>query len=70
MLEEAERRPDEAVSVLERAIALREAIFRIFSAVAEESPAGELDLAALNGALSTALGRLRITPTERGYGWN
>ncbi len=69
LLDEAERRPEEAASTLEQAIALRETIFRIFSAVAEGTPVAELDLEALNAALSPALSRLRVTPSEKGYGW-
>lgn len=45
---------------LERAIALRDSIYRIFSRVAEGSAAHEEDLDALNGELCEALGRVEL----------
>jgi predicted RNA-binding Zn ribbon-like protein len=60
-LSEATRAPSAAVALLERAIGLRESLFRIFDAcILQRSPQPE-DLAVLNGELSRALGRLRLT---------
>jgi predicted RNA-binding Zn ribbon-like protein len=70
LLQQAERRPAEANVVLERAIVLREAMYRIFEAVADErSPAPE-DLDILNGTLSGALARLRLVPATEGLAWD
>ena len=70
LTEEADQRPAEAAAVLERAIALREVIFRVFAAIAAgQSPAAS-DLAALNEALPAALARLRLVPTADGYTWD
>jgi len=69
LLREAANRPDEALAVLKRAIALREAIYEIFAAVAHEQSPQATDLATLNSALSEALAHLQIAPTETGYGW-
>jgi predicted RNA-binding Zn ribbon-like protein len=63
----AERRPKQAQAVLRRARALREGLFRAFSAVAagERAPAGALDR--LNAALGAALRGPEIAVTPRGY---
>jgi predicted RNA-binding Zn ribbon-like protein len=65
----AARHPAIASATLERAIALRETIFRIFSAVAEGHSPEATDVATLNGALSETLSRLRLTMTADGFGW-
>ena len=69
LLLEATRCPDDAASVLRRAIALREGMYRIFSAVARQLPSAESDLVAFNAALTQALGRLRVVRAGDGYGW-
>lgn len=69
LLRGAERHPEEAASALERAVALREGLFRIFSASAEGSRPEESDLAALNALLSVALGQLRVIPKVGGFSW-
>jgi predicted RNA-binding Zn ribbon-like protein len=56
-------------ATFERAIVLRETLYRIFAAVAAgDTPAGP-DLAALNGALAEALARLRVVATPEGFEW-
>jgi predicted RNA-binding Zn ribbon-like protein len=62
-------RPIEAVSVYERAIALREALYRIFSAVAGERSPPAADLEILNAILSDAFAVLRIVATGHGFIW-
>ncbi|HEX5502477.1 MAG TPA: ABATE domain-containing protein [Thermomicrobiales bacterium] len=65
----AARRPAEAAAVLVGAIALREAIYRVFSAVAGgRAPAGA-DLATLNDALARASAHLRVVPAAGGFAW-
>lgn len=51
------------------AIGLREAIYRIFSDIAEGRPAAAADLAALNRALAEAPARARLVPDVSGYAW-
>ena len=58
-----------APALFAEAIALREAIYRIFRALARGEVIADPDLAALNGALAAAPPRRRLTPTEAGYGW-
>ena len=67
--EESLRRPGEAAAVLERAIALREAIYRVLSAVAGDRPPEEGDLATLNETLSQALPQLQITRAAGRFVW-
>jgi predicted RNA-binding Zn ribbon-like protein len=54
--------PEEAASVLARAIALREAIYRIFAAVIENRIASAEDIALLNLELASGLRRLCVAP--------
>lgn len=69
LIREAKRRPAEAAAVLERAVHLREAIYRIFSAVAAERPAEGDDLATLNAALAEALPLLGLVPKANQFAW-
>jgi predicted RNA-binding Zn ribbon-like protein len=70
LLREGAGRPRDADAVLAQARVLREALFRIFFAVAHGDTPQADDLAVLNEALSRTLGRLRVVPTEHGYGWD
>lgn len=66
---EASRRPAEASVAAERAIALREALYRLFRAVAEDDPPNADDLKTLNAALTEAQIKRRLTYTPRGFDW-
>lgn len=66
---EAARRPFDAAAVLEQAVALREAIYRVFSALAAgRSPKAD-ELSVLNVAIPRALARLQIIRTTDGFSW-
>jgi predicted RNA-binding Zn ribbon-like protein len=67
LLREAARRPVDATAVLERAIALREAIYRVFSAISRGRPPQAADLAAFNAELAEALAQSRIVSTAEGF---
>ena len=69
LAQEAARRPVEAASTLARAIVLREAIYRIFSAVAGERSPEAADMMILNIALASALAVLHIVAIEQGFVW-
>jgi predicted RNA-binding Zn ribbon-like protein len=58
--ETAQRRPDDARQALERAITLREAIYRILVALISRRPASPDDLAILNATLSQLASGPRI----------
>ncbi len=70
LLQEATSRPKDAATVLKRAIALREAIHRVFSAAASGSQPGPDDLAVLNSEYVGALAKCGIVPTEGGFRWD
>lgn len=61
--------PAQAEAVLAKAIELREALYRIFSAVAAGRKAATADLALLNGALPAALGHLQLAESNGGFSW-
>ena len=66
---EAEQRSSDAQEVLQRAKVLREALFRIFEAVAEHTPLDDADMSILNDALATVMVHARIIRTEQGFSW-
>ncbi len=66
----AVRRPETAAAVLRHARELREALFALFSALADgRTPPGPA-LDALNAALPEGLARLRLRRHGRGYEWD
>jgi predicted RNA-binding Zn ribbon-like protein len=69
MLHKASARPAEAETVLKQAIALREAIYHSFSAIAAGRAPQEADLSLLNERLPEALARLQIAKSEAGFTW-
>ncbi len=69
LFEETARHPVDTAAILEQAISLREAIYRIFSAVAGGGSAEAADLDILNVALSGAFRHLQIIQTADGFTW-
>jgi predicted RNA-binding Zn ribbon-like protein len=63
------RAPAMATALFAEAMALREAIYRTFSAVAVAAPVRDADLAVLNGALADAPARRRLARAGSDYGW-
>ena len=61
--------PDKTDRLFGEAVELREAIYRICSALAAGRTGAEVDLAALNRALALAPARERLAPVDRTYGW-
>ena len=55
--------------VLSEAVRLREAIYRIFSAIAHKGSAPQKDLATLNEYLAKSLSRMVVKETGGGYEW-
>ena len=68
LLKRAASNPDEAQAAFSQAIALREAIYRIFAASVGD-PIPEYDLASLNAVLVDAMAHLRLATTEAGFVW-
>ena len=61
--------PAESASVLSQAIALRETLYRIFSAVAAEREPGDADIGMLNGELRAALGNVELESVSEAFEW-
>jgi predicted RNA-binding Zn ribbon-like protein len=70
LLDAAARHPTEASKVLERAVAVREAIFRIIKAVTKEALPEDDDLVALSVAVADAQAHVQIVPKEGGFIWD
>jgi predicted RNA-binding Zn ribbon-like protein len=66
LLERARKYPQAAAEVFRRAIELREAVFRIFSAAAARRDPERADLDVLNGELARAMPHARIAPVSSG----
>lgn len=66
---EAAGRPEQASKVLGEAIVLREAIYRIFHAVAAGTTADSSDVEHLNTALSEAMPHLRVANEAGSFDW-
>jgi predicted RNA-binding Zn ribbon-like protein len=67
LIGEADRRPAQTAAAFERAIALRETIYAIFSAIARGASPGAADLAALNETRSEALAHSQVASTAGGF---
>lgn len=67
LLEKAYHHPDQAAKVLEEAIELREAIFRLFRSIAAGLETNPLDRAILNTYLTKAYSLAEIVPKESKY---
>jgi predicted RNA-binding Zn ribbon-like protein len=65
----AQADPGAAEVVLARAIELREAIFRIFLALAHDESPADNDLAVLNEELARGMNGLRVGREESGFSW-
>ena len=65
--QEASQHPEEAKVVYQRAVQLREAIYRIFLAYSEGDGPAAADLAILNAELGPALARLQVMPEKKGF---
>lgn len=69
LAQEATQHPAEARAALQRAVAVREAIHRIFSALAVKGPVPAADLAALNAAVAEASARRHVAPAGDRFRW-
>src|SRR5207248_2374487 len=70
LLRKATRHPTEATVTFERAIALREATYRVFSAIAGRTVPQAADLEALQSTFAETMTHARITPTADGFAWD
>ena len=63
---QARARPDREAAALKRIIALRESVYRLFSAVSHRRQPAAVDLETLNAELAAALPHLRLVATDGG----
>jgi predicted RNA-binding Zn ribbon-like protein len=66
---EAIRRPKVATRALQKAVTLREALYRIFVRIADGRSPLAADLKILNASFPRALGHLRIGAVDDGFAW-
>ena len=69
LLEKAEQRHSNATRVLKRAVEVREAIFRIFKAVAEDESPEDEDLVTLSAMVAEAQKHAQIVPGTDAFRW-
>jgi len=70
ILEKAEQHSSETTRVLKRAVEVREAIFRIFKAVAEDESPEDEDLVTLSALVAEAQKHAQIVPNTNGFHWD
>jgi predicted RNA-binding Zn ribbon-like protein len=61
--------PRKGADALEAALALREALYRIFRAIAEDAHPNAADIGRLNAALAAAPPRVNLRPRDGAYVW-
>ena len=69
-LAESSHRPELAAKALENAIALRDSIYRIFTAIAQDEEPEEDDLNKLKETWAQAITEGNILPQDKGVAWN
>jgi predicted RNA-binding Zn ribbon-like protein len=69
LLDRAEAEPERAARVFERALEVREAMYRIFAAVAAGEEVEIADLGILNRQLSDAMAKAELVPFDGGFAW-
>jgi predicted RNA-binding Zn ribbon-like protein len=69
LLRSAHHRPGDAARTFARAIALREALYRLFSALAQNDAPSPADLAAVQAAYAQAIRHAALVKTPAGFAW-
>lgn len=69
LIKEGKQKPAAANTVLRRAIALREALYRIFQATVLERVPQSIDVETLNDELRNARKNERLISTDKGFRW-
>lgn len=65
----AEGHPEDAAAAFERALNLREALYRIFATIGDERRVDSDDLSILNAALREAHSHMQIVTSAQGFDW-
>ncbi len=69
LLDEAAHRPNEIAGVVEQAVSLRAALYRIFTTVAVGNNPDIVDLSLLNDALAVSWEHLQLVSTGKNFTW-
>ncbi len=69
LLAKASSESEAANEVFDRAIELREGLFRVFHSIRDDREPAERDLAVIDRELSSALARLKLTPSGNRLEW-
>jgi predicted RNA-binding Zn ribbon-like protein len=69
VLRAAIARPEEALGAFERAVTVRETIYRVLSAVAAKSAPQDEDLSVLQGVYVEAIAHASLSPAARAFSW-
>jgi predicted RNA-binding Zn ribbon-like protein len=69
LLDTAARRPKDAQAIFERAITLREILYRLFSAIAARKLPDPADLAAMQAAYVESQAKASLVPASGGLAW-
>jgi predicted RNA-binding Zn ribbon-like protein len=69
LFRESRQRLEESALVFERAVALREAIYRICKSILHKTQPRQTDLEVLNQELTVAHGRVRLAAGDENYVW-
>lgn len=69
LLAKASSKPEAANEVFDRVIELREGLFRVFHSIRNDLEPAERDLAVIDRELSSALARLKLTPSGNRFEW-
>lgn len=69
LIKSSEKHPQEAARMLEKAISLRETLYRILSAVSHCEPLDKDDLSSFNRYLAESLGNSQVAPAGEGFSW-
>jgi predicted RNA-binding Zn ribbon-like protein len=70
LLRLAAERPEEANATFQQAIELREAIYRVFSAIAQDEMPQSSDLDQVNAVLTQGMAQAQIFHTSEGFRWD
>jgi predicted RNA-binding Zn ribbon-like protein len=70
LLGKAARQPAEATAVFQRAVVLRETLFRIFSAITQDRTVEESDMTTLNAMLTETMIHAQLVPTGKCCEWS
>lgn len=66
----AAERPEEANSTFHRAVELREAVYRVFSAIAQDKTPQDSDLDIVNATLTQGMAQAQVFRTDGGFKWD